>query len=158
MQNPDCLWYYYCSQMPYVKSTHSEDMSLQQGYHYNIYKTSLSSMTATLLATYSCGSDATIWISSLPWWKYFYWTQSSIAVFSYCYKLHSAGKPQMRAICTYVGCTKATTNNQDIRPSVTVKSLFANISWTAKWIHTIELTLESAHQYIYNNIWCISKW
>ena len=34
----------------------------------------------------------------------------------------------MRAICTYAGCTKATTNNQDIRSSVTVKSLFANIS------------------------------
>ena len=27
------------------------------------------------------------------------------------YKLSCAGKPQMRAICTYVGCTKATTND-----------------------------------------------
>jgi len=27
------------------------------------------------------------------------------------HKLSCAGKPQMRAICTYVGCTKAITNN-----------------------------------------------
>jgi len=39
----------------------------------------------------------------------------------------------MRAICIYVGYTKATTNNQDIRSSVTVKSLFANITWIAKY-------------------------
>ena len=44
------------------------------------------------------------------------------------HKITYAIKPQMRAICTYAGCTKATTNNQDIRSSVTVKSLFANIS------------------------------
>ena len=37
------------------------------------------------------------------------------------------GKPQMRAICIYTGYTKVTTNNQDIRPSVAVKALFANI-------------------------------
>ena len=38
----------------------------------------------------------------------------------------------MMAICTYVGCTKATTNDRDIRPSVAVKALFANISWMAE--------------------------
>jgi len=63
----------------------------------------------------------------------------------------------MRAIHTCVGCTKATTNDWDIRLSVAVKALTANISWTAKQIHIIELALESAHQYVYNNIWCISK-
>ena len=63
----------------------------------------------------------------------------------------------MRAICTYAGCTKATTNNWDIRPSVAVKALSTNISWTAEWIHMIELALGSAHQFISNDIWCISK-
>ena len=63
----------------------------------------------------------------------------------------------MRAICTYVGCTKATTNDWDIRPSVAVKALSANISWTAEWIHTIKLVLGSAHQFVSNDIWCISK-
>ena len=63
----------------------------------------------------------------------------------------------MRAIHTYVGCTKATMNNWDIRPSVAIKALFANISWMAEWIHTIELALESAHQFVYNNIWYVSK-
>jgi len=38
-----------------------------------------------------------------------------------------AVKLQMRAICTYVGYTKATINNWNIRLSVTVKALFANI-------------------------------
>ena len=58
----------------------------------------------------------------------------------------------MRAICIYVGYTKATTNDWDIRPSVAVKALSANISWMAGWIHTIELVLESTHQSVYNNI------
>ena len=44
------------------------------------------------------------------------------------HKLSCAGKPQMRAIYTYTGCTKATTNDWDIRPSVAVKALSANIS------------------------------
>jgi len=61
----------------------------------------------------------------------------------------------MRADHTYVGCTKATTNNQDIRSSVTVKSLFANISWMTGQICTIELVLESAHQTVPNDIWYI---
>ena len=74
------------------------------------------------------------------------------------HKLSCAGKPKMRAICTYVGGTKATTNNWDMRPSIAVKALFANISQTAKWICMIKLTLESVHQSIYNNIWYISKW
>ena len=68
------------------------------------------------------------------------------------HKISCAEKPQMKAIYTYVGYTKATTNNWDIRPLVTVKALSANISWTAEWIHMIELVLESAHQSIYNNI------
>ena len=58
----------------------------------------------------------------------------------------------MRAICTYVGCTKVTTNDWDIRPSVAVKALSANISWTAEQICTIELVLESAHQFVSNGI------
>ena len=56
----------------------------------------------------------------------------------------------MRAIYIYVGCTKATTNNWDIKSSVTVKSSFANISWTTRQIHMIEL--ESAYQTVSNNI------
>ena len=63
----------------------------------------------------------------------------------------------MRAIHTYVGYTKVTTNDWDIRPSVAVKALSANISWMAEQIHTIELVLESAHQYVSNDIWCVSK-
>ena len=58
----------------------------------------------------------------------------------------------MWAIRTCAECTKATTNDWDIRPSVAVKALSANISWTAEQIHTIELALESAHQSIYNDI------
>ena len=63
----------------------------------------------------------------------------------------------MRAILIYVGCTKVTINDWDIRPSVAVKALSANISWMAEQIRTIELALESAHQSVYNNIWCIPK-
>ena len=44
------------------------------------------------------------------------------------YKLSCSGKPQMRAIHTYAGGIKATTNDCDIRTSVAVKALFANIS------------------------------
>ena len=63
----------------------------------------------------------------------------------------------MRAICTYAGGTRATTNYWDIRPSVAVKALLANISWTAEQIHMIELVLGSAHQSVSNDIWYISK-
>ena len=63
----------------------------------------------------------------------------------------------MRTICTYVGGIKATTNDWDIRLLVAVKALSANISWTAEWICTIELALESAYQLVSNDIWCISK-
>jgi len=73
------------------------------------------------------------------------------------HKLSCAGKPQIRAICTYVGCTKATTNDWDIKPSVAVKVSLAIISWMAGWIHMIELALESAHQSVSNDIWCIPK-
>ena len=58
----------------------------------------------------------------------------------------------MRAIYTYVGCTKATTNDWDIKPSVAIKALSANILWTAEQIYTIKLALESAHQTVSNNI------
>ena len=58
----------------------------------------------------------------------------------------------MRAIYTYVECIKATTNNWDIRPSVAIKALSANISWTAGQIHMIKLALESAHQTVSNDI------
>ena len=73
------------------------------------------------------------------------------------HKLSCAGKPQMRAICTYVGGIKATTNDWDIRLLVAIKALFANISWTAEQIYTIELVLKSAHQSVSNNIWYVSK-
>ena len=52
----------------------------------------------------------------------------------------------------YVECTKVTTNNWDIRPSVTVKVLLTNISWIARQIHMIKLVLESAHQTIFDDI------
>ena len=51
-----------------------------------------------------------------------------------------------------VECTKAVTNNQDIRPSVTVKASLADISWIAKQIYMIELALESVHKTISDNI------
>jgi len=73
------------------------------------------------------------------------------------HKLSCAEKPQMRSIRTYMGCTKATTNDWDIRPSVAVKASSANISWMAERIRMIELELESAHQSVSNNIWCVSK-
>ena len=71
---------------------------------------------------------------------------------TYFHKLSCTRKPQMRTIYMYVGYTKATTNDWDIRLSVAVKALSANISWTAEWIYMIELVLESAHQSISNNI------
>jgi len=58
----------------------------------------------------------------------------------------------MRAIRIYTGYTKATTNDWDIRPSVAVKALSANISWKAEQIHTIELALGSAYQPVSNDI------
>ena len=61
----------------------------------------------------------------------------------------------MMAICTYMECTKATTNNWDIRLSVTVKVLLANISWIVWQICTIELVLESTYQIVSNGIWYI---
>ena len=58
----------------------------------------------------------------------------------------------MRAICTYIECTKVTTNNWDIMSLVNIKYLFANILWITGWIHTIKLALESAYQTISKNI------
>ena len=55
------------------------------------------------------------------------------------------------------GGTKTATNDWDIRPSVAVKALSANISWMAEQIRTIKLALGSAHQFVSNDIWCISK-
>ena len=63
----------------------------------------------------------------------------------------------MRIILIYAGYTKATINDWDIRPSVAVKALSADILWTAEQICMIKLALESAHQSVYNNIWCIPK-
>ena len=63
----------------------------------------------------------------------------------------------MRAICTYIGYTKVTTNNWDIRPLATLKALFGIISWMAGWICTIKLALESAYQSVPDNIWYIPK-
>ena len=48
-----------------------------------------------------------------------------------------------------MGYTKATTNN---RLSVTIKVLLADILWMARQIYMIELVLESAHQFISNDI------
>ena len=73
------------------------------------------------------------------------------------HKLSCTGKLQMRDICKYMGCTKAITNDWDIRPSIAVKALSANISRMAERIHTIELALRSAHQSVSNDIWCVSK-
>ena len=60
-------------------------------------------------------------------------------------------------ICTFMGYTKATTNNWDIRPSVIIKVLLAIRSWTAGQIHMIELALESTHQTVSDNIYYIPK-
>ena len=57
----------------------------------------------------------------------------------------------MRAICTYAGGIKATTNDGDIRPSVAVKALLANISKTTKQISTINVVLECTHYISYKN-------
>ena len=58
----------------------------------------------------------------------------------------------MRAICIYIGYTKVTTSNQDIRPLVTVKVLLAIISGITKQIFTIKVMLESTHQMVSDNI------
>jgi len=89
-------------------------------------------------------------------------SQTSFSLYFYnqwtdFHKISCAGKPQMRAIYICMGCTKVTTNDWDIRPSVAVKALSANISWMAKQIHMIEFALESAHQSVYKNIWCVPK-
>ena len=51
-----------------------------------------------------------------------------------------------------MGCRKATTKNWDIRLSVTVIALLADILWMAGQIHTIELMLESTHQSVPDDI------
>ena len=51
-----------------------------------------------------------------------------------------------------MGCTRAITNDWDIRPLVAVKALSANISWTAELICMFELVLGSAHQSVSNSI------
>ena len=67
----------------YVKFTHSKNTFSQWYWHYNILEASLSSIMAILLITHPNDSDAMTQISSLPWWRYFYQTWSSIAEFSY---------------------------------------------------------------------------
>ena len=47
---------------------------------------------------------------------------------------------------------KSNNKQWDIRLSVTVKVLLANILWMAKQTYTIKLVLESAYQIISNNI------
>jgi len=89
--------------------------------------------------------------------KYIMLSQTSFSLYfhnqwTYFYKLSCAGKLKMRAIHTYVECTKAITNDWDIMPLVAIKALSVNISWMAKQIYMIELALESAYQSIYNNI------
>ena len=143
--------------------------------------TSLPSTVATFLTTHLMvvlqssryfifhSRDTSIQLS-LPWWSYSCQclnTETSVSQTSFSLYLHNqwtdfhklscAGKLQIRAICIYVGCTKATTNNWDIRTSVAIKALSANISWMAKQIHTIKLVLGSAHQSVSNDIWFISK-
>ena len=63
----------------------------------------------------------------------------------------------MRAICTYTGGIKVTMNDWDIRLSVAVKALAAHISWMAEQIYMIKLVLESAHPFVSNDIWYVSK-
>ena len=84
-------------------------------------------------------------------------SQTSFSLYLYdqwtnFHNLSCTGKPHMRAICTYMRCTKVTTNDWDIKPSVAVKALFANILRIAEQIHMIELVLESAHQSVSNDI------
>jgi len=49
-------------------------------------------------------------------------------------------------------CTKVTTNNWDIRLSVTVKALLVDILWMARQIHIIKPVLESTYQTVPNNV------
>jgi len=58
----------------------------------------------------------------------------------------------MRAIYTYIRYIKATTNNWDIRPSVTIKVSLADISCIARQICTIKVALESTHQIVFNDL------
>ena len=46
-------------------------------------------------------------------------------------------------------------NDWGIRLLVTVRYLFANISWMTRQIHMIKLALKSAHQFFSNDIWYI---
>jgi len=78
-------------------------------------------------------------------------SQTSFSLYLYnqwsdFHKLSYTEELQIRAIYKYVGGTKATTNDWDIRPSVAIKASSANISQIAKQICMIELALESAHQ------------
>jgi len=58
----------------------------------------------------------------------------------------------MMAICIYMGCIKVTTNNWDIRLLITVKVLLTIISWRARQIYPIKLTLKSTHQTVSDDI------
>jgi len=50
------------------------------------------------------------------------------------------------------GMYKSDDKHWDIRPSVTVKVLLADISWIARHICIIELVLESAYQTVSDDI------
>ena len=83
--------------------------------------------------------------------------QTLFNLYSYNQKTNShkpsyTRRPQIRAIYTYVRCTKAITNNQDIRPLVTVKVLLAINSGMTTWILMIKVALESTHQTVSNDI------
>ena len=136
--------------MSYAKSTYPE-ITFSQWYHFL-------TIQAYLFYNMPHDSDVTIQIFCLLWWKYSYLTwsfiaESSLLVFQYWnllsqtlfslylhsqwtdfHKLSCAGKPQIRAIYICIGCTKVTTNDWDIRPSVAVKALFANILWMAELV------------------------
>jgi len=65
--------------------------------------------------------------------KYEVLLQTSFSLYLYnqwtnFHKISYIGKPEMRAICAYTTHIKAISNNWDIRLSVTVKVLLANIS------------------------------
>ena len=83
----------------HIKSIYSEEMFLWWYYPLYLYKTSLSFVIVTLLATYPYGSDVTIQIFYISWWRYSYLTQSSIAEFSYLTPISILPlKPLLRAI------------------------------------------------------------
>ena len=58
----------------------------------------------------------------------------------------------MRAVYTYVRCTKVITDYWDIRLSVTISFT----SKTVRQFHTIKLVLESTYQTISDDMWYVT--